>query len=234
MSQKVLSASNPPKRVAGEPVVRPRDASSLIVTRRERQKIFVLMGRRSPTARFMPGVFVFPGGAVSSGDGRVLPATELDPTYGTLMGVGQSQSRARALAMAAIRETWEETGLVVGVAGQLKGSRAPSWEAIRSLNRVPDLQHLGYVGRAITPSFSKIRFHARFFTVDAHHLSGEIQGDGELVEVGWWNVADLNDLPMRGVTRFMLDRAVGLVRGEVEERPTPIFRWRGSRRVAWR
>ena len=42
----------------------------------------------------MPGVFVFPGGAVSSGDGRVLPATELDPTYGTLMGVGQSQSRA--------------------------------------------------------------------------------------------------------------------------------------------
>ena len=182
----------------------------------------------------MPGVFVFPGGAVSSGDGRVLPATELDPTYGTLMGVGQSQSRARALAMAAIRETWEQTGLVVGVAGQLKGSRAPSWEAIRSLNRVPDLQHLGYVGRAITPSFSKIRFHARFFTVDAHHLSGEIQGDGELVEVGWWNVADLNDLPMRGVTRFMLDRAVGLVRGEVEERPTPIFRWRGSRRVAWR
>jgi hypothetical protein len=90
------------------------------------------------------------------------------------------------------------------------------------------------VGRAITPSFSKIRFHARFFTVDAHHLSGEIQGDGELVEVGWWNVATLDDLPMRGVTRFMLDRAVGLVRGEVEERPTPIFRWRGSRRVAWR
>ena len=85
MSQEVLSASNPPKRVSGEPVVRPRDASSLIVTWRERQKIFVLMGRRSPTARFMPGVFVFPGGAVSSGDGRVLPATELDPTYGTCL-----------------------------------------------------------------------------------------------------------------------------------------------------
>ena len=182
----------------------------------------------------MPGVFVFPGGAVSSGDGRVSPATELDPTYATLMGIRQSQSRARALAMAAIRETWEETGLVVGVAGQLKGSRAPSWEAIRSLNQVPDLQHLGYVGRAITPSFSKIRFHARFFAVDACYLSGELQGDGELVEVGWWNVAALNDLPMRGVTRFMLDRAVALVRGEVEERPTPIFRWRGSRQIAWR
>ncbi|GIS88787.1 MAG: hypothetical protein CM1200mP18_14970 [Gammaproteobacteria bacterium] len=62
MSQEVLSASNPPKRVAGEPVVRPRDASSLIVTRRERQKIFVLMGRRSPTARFMPAFLFFLAG----------------------------------------------------------------------------------------------------------------------------------------------------------------------------
>ncbi|HIP03438.1 MAG TPA: hypothetical protein EYN43_00070 [Gammaproteobacteria bacterium] len=234
MYQNLESGSNPPLRAASEPVVRPRDASSLIITRRERQKIFVLMGRRSPTARFMPGVFVFPGGAVSSGDGRVLPAAELDPTYAPLMGIGRSHSRARALAMAAVRETWEETGLLVAVPGRFNGSRTASWQAIRSLNQVPDLRHLRYVGRAITPSFSKIRFHARFFTVDASHLSGELRGDGELVEVGWWNVADLNDLPMRGVTRFMLDRAVALVRGEIEERPAPIFRWRGSRRVAWR
>ena len=81
MYQNLESGGNPPLRAASEPVVRPRDASSLIMTRRKRQKIFVLMGRRSPTARFMPGVFVFPGGAVSSGDGRVLPAAELDPTY---------------------------------------------------------------------------------------------------------------------------------------------------------
>ena len=179
MCQNLESGSNPPLRAASEPVVRPRDASSLIITRRERQKIFVLMGRRSPTARFMPGVFVFPGGAVSSGDGRVLPAAELDPAYTPLMGIGRSHSRARALAIAAVRETWEETGLLVAVPGRFNGSRTASWQAIRSLNQVPDLRHLRYVGRAITPSFSKIRFHARFFTVDASHLSGELRGDGE-------------------------------------------------------
>jgi len=108
--QNLESGGNPPLRAASEPVVRPRDASSLIITRRERQKIFVLMGRRSPTARFMPGVFVFPGGAVSSGDGRVLPAAELDPTYTPLMGIGRSHSRARALAMAAVRERFERRG----------------------------------------------------------------------------------------------------------------------------
>ncbi|MEC9330749.1 MAG: NUDIX hydrolase [Pseudomonadota bacterium] len=226
--------SDPPIRGSGDPPVRPRDASSLIVTRKRGSKLYVLMGRRNSAARFMPGVFVFPGGAVSAADSQMKPATELDPAYTNLMGVSHSHPRARALALTAIRETWEETGMLLGVSGEFKGRPAPPWQSIVKLGMVPDLQHLRYVGRAITPSFSKIRFHARFFMVDAAWLSGNLQGDGELVEIGWWNVDQLAALEMRNITRFMLERAIALSRGEADDRPTPLFSWRGRRQVTWK
>ncbi|GIT53632.1 MAG: hypothetical protein Ct9H300mP16_07920 [Pseudomonadota bacterium] len=56
------------------------------------------MGRRNPAARFMPGVLVFPGGAVSAADSQIKPAPGLNPDYTGLMGVGHSHSRARTRA----------------------------------------------------------------------------------------------------------------------------------------
>ncbi|MGH7048073.1 MAG: hypothetical protein ACREE2_16985, partial [Stellaceae bacterium] len=55
----------PPARAA---VVRPRDAASLILLRGDGDGLEVLVGRRPLSARFMPGVYVFPGGAIEAGD----------------------------------------------------------------------------------------------------------------------------------------------------------------------
>ncbi len=192
------------------------------------------MGRRNPAARFMPGVLVFPGGAVSAADSQIKPASGLNPDYTGLMGVGHSHSRARTLALTAIRETWEETGMMLGVSGHIKGRVADPWRPIVDLGLLPDLEQLRYVGRAITPSFSKIRFHARFFMADATKLSGELNGDGELVEIDWWDVNQLAGEDMRNITRFMLQRAIALSKGETGDRPTPLFSWRGDRRVTWK
>ncbi|GIT53633.1 MAG: hypothetical protein Ct9H300mP16_07930 [Pseudomonadota bacterium] len=52
---------------------------------------------------------------------------------------------------------------MLGVSGHIKGRVADPWRPIVDLGLLPDLEQLRYVGRAITPSFSKIRFHARFF-----------------------------------------------------------------------
>ena len=48
--------------------VRPRDAASLLIYRRHAERVQVLMGKRRPGARFLPDVYVFPGGALDAAD----------------------------------------------------------------------------------------------------------------------------------------------------------------------
>lgn len=139
------------------------------------------MGRRRREARFTPGVYVFPGGRVEPDDRRARPATGL--ACGD-WGAFRSAAHARALAMAAVRETAEETGLVLGVPGNV-GAGAGGWGIFRALGVAPPLDRLRYVGRAITPTGSPWRYHARFFMVEARHLRGTLGGDGELLDLRW-------------------------------------------------
>ena len=74
--------------------VRPRDAASLIVLRRGRRGLACLMGRRREDARFLPGCFVFPGGAVEGADRAARPASRLDLAHLGGMGVGGFTRRA--------------------------------------------------------------------------------------------------------------------------------------------
>ena len=104
--------------------------------------------------------------------------------------LGCSESRARALALAAIRETYEETGLVLGEpeTPTLK-TRSPSWANFLQHDVNPRLDVLHYVARAITPPYRNRRFDARFFMVDASHIQSELQerpeGSGELLNLHW-------------------------------------------------
>lgn len=139
------------------------------------------MGRRRREARFTPGVYVFPGGRMEPDDRQARPATDLPGGEG---GAFRSPAHARALAMAAVRETAEETGLVLGVPGEV-GPGADGWEIFRALGVAPPLHRLRYVGRAITPAASPWRYHARFFMVEARHLHGTLGGDGELLDLRW-------------------------------------------------
>ena len=95
-------------------VLRPKDSATLILVRRDGPKPRILMGQRSGGHAFMPNKFVFPGGRLDPADCRVKPARDLDPaTLAKLMARMRGRatpSRARGLAHAALRETWEEAG----------------------------------------------------------------------------------------------------------------------------
>jgi len=148
----------------GKGPLRPRDAATLILLDNSGAGVKVLMGRRHRSHAFMPGKFVFPGGRTDPADSRVaaaseLPATEIAKLTGALRPV--SAARARAIAMSAIRETYEEAGLLIGTRGAF-ATRAPSWQGFVEHGVQPSLDRLRLVARAITPPGRVRRFDTRF------------------------------------------------------------------------
>ena len=173
--------------------VTPRDAASVVIVRKHRGTDQVLMGRRPAKDRFMPDVFVFPGGRVDPGDARIAVRNELPHREIERIGPRSSPRRARMLGVAAIRETFEETGLLIGdrVSGALR----------------PDLECLEYIARAITPRESAIRYHARFFMARAERVAGRIRSNGELLDLRWMSFEQASRLPIISVTQLVLDEA---------------------------
>lgn len=177
-----------------------REAASLLIVSASRGGR-VLMGRRPGDARFMPGYYVFPGGALDHSDWRVPVSGDLAGRDVNLMRVA-SPGQARALAIAAIRETFEETGILCCCD---ESSRAPNWQDVFEGRCPPDLAHLEYLGRALTPRISHIRFHARFFFLIRENDDLPLAATPELDDLRWVDHADIPDVPMARVTRFMLD-----------------------------
>src|SRR5581483_4833075 len=171
---------------AGTAPVKPRDAGSLIVWRQGAEGAEVLMGRRSRKAAFVPDFFVFPGGRLDPADSAVRAATPLDPGAIPRMGVRGDAGLAEALALAAVRETFEETGLLLAEIGDIGEVEHPEWAHWKARDLAPGLHRLSYFGRAITSPASPIRFHARFFVARAEDFRGEIAGSGELSELGFY------------------------------------------------
>jgi len=147
----------------------------------------------------MPDVWVFPGGRVDPGDDRLPARAELAPGVARWVERRAPASAARALAVAAVRETFEETGLALG--------------AVESGELRPDLSALDYLGRAITPAGSAIRYHARFFHADAARARGELRGNGELLDLDWWRIDDALELAIIDVTERVLEELRGKLRG---------------------
>jgi 8-oxo-dGTP pyrophosphatase MutT (NUDIX family) len=216
-------------RVAeGVAPVKPRDAGSLIVWREGPEGAEVLMGRRSRKAAFVPDFFVFPGGRLDPADGAVRPATPLDSGAVTRMGVRGDAALAEALALAAVRETFEETGLLLAEIGDVGEVSHPEWAQWKARDLAPGLHRLRYFGRAITSPSSPIRFHARFFVARAGELQGEIAGSGELSELAYYPATEvLANMPVVDVTEFMLNRIIAFAADPLRfETRTPIFSYR--------
>ena len=182
--------------------MRPRDAATLIILREQRE---VLLGVRNARHVFMPHRYVFPGGRVDPGDARVpcptnLPALEQEKLRQTV-----SAARARALAMAAVRETFEETGLIVGNPHpDPPRSRSVHWQPFYRTGYVPALDKLQYFARAITPPGMVRRFDARFFIADAVATQGELNGNGELGDLRWVPLTAVERLPLAPITQLVL------------------------------
>lgn len=195
---------DPSQDLADAPItgarLRPKDAATLIVVRDGK----VLMGRRAQGHVFMATKWVFPGGRIDRSDFRAASTGDFDARTAARLTAGTPPHRARALALTAIRETFEETGLIVGTRVP-PASVAGPWREYRAAGAVPDLSALTYVARAITPPGRARRFDARFFMADGSALlSRDIEGSGELDEIAWFPWEDAEDLDLPAITRFVI------------------------------
>lgn len=192
---------------------RPKDAATLILTRVRKGSPEVLMGRRAPGHVFMAAKWVFPGGRVERADPSAAFATDLAEADARRLNREMPPRRARALALAAVRETFEETGLLLAEPAP-PASVAGPWREFRAVGALPDLAALRYMARAITPPGRSRRFDARFFMADASALlhPEPTAGSGELDEIAWLPLEDARTLDLPAITRFVL--------GEVSERLT--------------
>ena len=201
---------------------RPKDAATLILVRREKEPC-VLMGRRAPGHVFMASKWVFPGGRIERADFSAASASELQPATARRLDRELPERRARALALTAIRETFEETGLILGRPAPTASVAGP-WREFRQAGALPDLQPLRYIARAITPPGRTRRFDARFFMADAEALLSlePTAGSGELDEIAWLPLKKTRALDLPAITRFVLGEVAE--RLEQPERPLPFVR----------
>jgi 8-oxo-dGTP pyrophosphatase MutT (NUDIX family) len=219
--------------------LRPQNAATLVLVDRSGVTPKVLMGRRHGKHRFLPGKYVFPGGRVDPCDSRIKPATDFsDDTMRRLlvkMRGPASANLARALALAAIRETYEEAGLLIGrEEAAPPRSRSPSWHRFFAHGVVPSLKDMVFVARAITPPRRSRRFDARFFALDARAIasdSGRIETPAdELLELNWltFDEARANEIPnITRIVLFEIEQRLKEGRLAAPERPVPFFYMRG-------
>ncbi|SHH60875.1 NUDIX hydrolase [Cognatishimia maritima] len=209
-----------------------RDAATVIVLRDRETTPQVLMGQRGSKAAFMPNKFVFPGGAVDKDDHHVPLATppsdinalrlaedlrpETSPTIGT------------ALFAAAIRELWEETGLILGTKAPWPEAPGTDWEAYANTGHLPHAGGLKFVFRAITPPGRPRRFDARFFLVDAADLSGDIddfsRASDELSHLQWVPLSEARSYDLPFITEVVLAEVEGRLHEKGHPATVPFFR----------
>ncbi len=210
---------------------RPRDAATLILVRRPEKggAARVLLGQRHGGHAFMPNRYVFPGGRVDPGDHRVAAATPLRGDVRERLERAATPARARALAVAAIRETFEETGLMVAApSAEAPAPRGP-WPAFAERGLGPALGALDYLYRAVTPPGRPRRFNARFFLAGAEHARGELNGGGELLDLRWVGLDEALGLPLPNVTQLVLKLLAAHVADPPPPGPRAVPRFRSVR-----
>jgi 8-oxo-dGTP pyrophosphatase MutT (NUDIX family) len=220
-------------RDLNHPNVKPRDSATLILIDRSEPVPKVLLGRRHERHRFMPGKFVFPGGRIEPTDRKMAFATPLNDSHvKRLMQHVQHPSPAKTLAyaLAAIRETHEETGIMLGVPSD-KPLAAPSeaWEPFAKAGIVPDLSAIHFIARAITPPKRPLRFDSRFFAADvtaiARREDGFVGPDKELVELVWMPITEASRLDMPGITAVALEELQDRINSGMSfDHPAPLYR----------
>jgi len=158
----------------------------------------------------MPNVYVFPGGRVDADDG--LPsgfAEDLPAAPGALELTGPEYVTC---ARAAVRETFEETGLLFGLPdsppARTRRAMGGIWAVFAEARLAPAFMAMRLVARAVTPADSPIRFDTYFFAADGAVAQGDVAGDGELEDIGWVPAGAAWSLPMAKVTRLILGEAI--------------------------
>jgi 8-oxo-dGTP pyrophosphatase MutT (NUDIX family) len=219
------------------PSVRPRDAATLVLVDRNGPAPRVLLGLRHSRHVFIPGKFVFPGGRVDPTDGKMAALGDLDSTSMQRLNVRlrrPSAARARALALAAIRETGEETGLLLGRAsGDKARPPASEWQRFVDAGVLPDLSALTFVFRAITPPKRPRRFDTRFFLAFRDAVGAELPDavgpEQEFVDLKWMTFAEAEAADLPTITKIVLSEAARRMDvAAAAQPPVPFFYFRSG------
>lgn len=207
VSQTHLTRGEKDKRAEMARAPRPRIASTIVLTVGDPKHPKILMGQRSKRHDFMPSVYVFPGGRVDRADSYAKYAGDLSPRTERILEAAFTPRKARAVVLAAVRETWEETGLLLGqaVKGGERNLNHASYDAFRKEGQRPDIANIEVFGRAITPPHRHKRFDAWFF----HKHLGDvpppaIEDSAELLNVGWFTFEEIKSLEQQRATTMML------------------------------
>jgi 8-oxo-dGTP pyrophosphatase MutT (NUDIX family) len=193
----------------------PRPAATVILLR-EAQDVEVLVIRRHENLAFMGGMWVFPGGALSASDcaphalARIPePARAGCREFHTLHGAALPREQCLGLAVAAFRETYEETGVLLATCASGTALSADAASALESQRQsvskdaslfpallqqydlVLDIDRLVYWAHWITPSNAPRRFDTRFFLALAPAAQSAQIDTIEAVEHAWMTPAAL-------------------------------------------
>ena len=211
------------------PYMRPRDAATLILVRMKGRTPEVLMGCRAAKSAFMPNRYVFPGGRVDKADAHVPIATPLDRHVKARLLKAATPQRAQAIGVAAVRETFEETGLILGKplkGGAPRKDYGEHWKGFLDQGMAPALDSLDLIARAVTPPGRPRRFNARFFMARAEDAAGEIRHSSEMGDIRWVKLDEARELPLPTITGLILGEIGRLVKeppNRKRQRKIPLF-----------
>ena len=203
-----------------------KNAATIVLLRKIGVQNFVLMGKRSSKASFMPNKYVFPGGSWELGDCDVPFSSELTDWNKKLLMLETDFSGSTKLGMTVVRELWEETGLKLSSRGQFK--KIPlGWEQFFLDDQGPNLSVLNFFFRAVTPPGRARRFDARFFFCDSSHIKNDLdyfgEASGELKNLQWIEVTQTKDLVLPLITRIALDHLITLIDLNLQYKYIPFY-----------
>ena len=217
--------------------LRPRDSATLLLLDRQDGDVRVLMGKRHARHAFMAGKYVFPGGRTDPADSRIVVASGLEPAEERKLRAGAGQitaARARAIALSAVRETYEEAGLLIGEPGDFVAGRA-DWQGFADHKVRPSLAGLRLVARAVTPPGRVRRFDARFFATWRSTVAVELPDGGptdELECCAWLTFEEAMRQDLPSITKTVLDVVRERLRDDPDLKapaPVPFYRMLNNR-----
>jgi 8-oxo-dGTP pyrophosphatase MutT (NUDIX family) len=217
-----------------QPVV-PRPAATVLLLREGRDTAEVLVIRRHEKLAFMGGMWVFPGGSVCAADAssaafaRIPASSQTNcARLATLHGAPLDAKECLALAVAACRETFEETGVLLAsdtagapcdgdLTARLQERRraiASQPESFAQLLEAENLflrvERLVYWAHWITPSVVPRRFDTRFYLAPVPSDQNAVIDSTETVDHAWMSPASIvaaaltGDMPVSHPTLYNL------------------------------
>ncbi len=203
-----------------------KNASTIILVRHLGAKKYILMGKRSSKASFMPGKYVFPGGGWEKSDRDVPVVQSMDIQQKRLLMMQTSFTHSHRLGITAVRELWEETGLRLSSRGIF--SKYPgSWKDFFLDHQGPNLRNLKFFFRAVTPPGRSRRFDARFFFCDAKHIYDDLdnfdKASGELINLKWVTISHARCLALPKITQVVIEHLISVIKSTTDEVRIPFY-----------